>query len=52
MVLENLARKSKKLKKLKQTPADKIVKTRIRVPDGTKFVLLGKAVVKYKLNTI
>lgn len=40
------------LKKLKQTPADKIVKTRIRVPDGTKFVLLGKAVVKYKLNTI
>ena len=42
----------KLLQKLRQTPADKIVKTRIRVPDGTKFILLGKAFVKYKLNTI
>lgn len=40
------------LKKLKQTPADKIVKTRIRVPDGKKFMLLGKAMMKYKLNSI
>lgn len=40
------------LKKLKQTPAEKIVNTRIRVPDGIKFILLGKAVMKYKLNSI
>lgn len=40
------------LQKLKQTPAEKIVNTRIRVPDGKKFMLLGKAVIKYKLNTI
>lgn len=40
------------LKKLKQTPAEKIVKTRIRVPDSKKFILLEKAVMKYKLNTI
>ena len=42
----------KLLQKLKDTPADKIAKTRIRVADGTKFVLLGKAYMKYKLNTI
>lgn len=40
------------LKKLKQTPAEKIINTRIRVPDGKKFMLLGKAVMKYKLNSI
>ena len=40
------------LKDLKKTSADKIMKTRIRVPDGKKFILLGKAVMKYKLNTI
>lgn len=42
----------KLLQKLKQTPADKIVKTRIRVPDSVKFILLAKANVKYKLNLI
>ncbi len=42
----------KLLQKLKQTPACKIVKTRIRVPDGIKFTLLGKAYMKYKLNLI
>ena len=40
------------LQKLKQTPADKIVKTRIRVPDGIKLILLGKAYTQYKLNRI
>ena len=42
----------KLLQKLKETPADMIVKTRIRVPDSTKFVLLGKAAMEYKLNRI
>ena len=42
----------KLLQKLKQTPADEIVKTRIRVPDSIKFVLFAKANVKYKLNLI
>ena len=42
----------KLLQKLKQTPADKIVKTRIRVPDSVKFILLAKANVKYKLSLI
>lgn len=42
----------KLLQKLKQTPADEIVKTRIRVPDSTKFLLFTKARVKYKLNLI
>lgn len=42
----------KLLQKLKQTPADMIVKTRIRVADTTKATLLGKAYMKYKLNTI
>ena len=40
------------LQKLKQTPADKIVKMRIRVPDGIKLILLGKAYTQYKLNRI
>ncbi len=40
------------LHKLQKTPADKIISTRIRVPDVTKFVLLGKALMKYKINTI
>ena len=42
----------KLLQKLKQTPADMIMKTRIRVPDSVKFVLLAKANLKYKLNLI
>ena len=42
----------KLLQKLKQTPADMIVNTRIRVSDTTKFALFGKAYMKYKLNTI
>ena len=42
----------KLLKKLKQTPANMIIKTRIRVPDSVKFLLLAKASVKYKLNLI
>ena len=33
----------KLLQNLKQTPADMIMKTRIRVPNGMKFILLGKA---------
>ena len=40
------------LQKLQKTPADKIISTRIRVPDVTKFALLGKALMKYKINTI
>ncbi len=42
----------KLLQKLKQTPANMIVKTRIRVADTTKAILLGKAFMNYKLNTI
>lgn len=42
----------KLLHKLKKTPANEIVKTRIRVQDSMKFILLGKAYIKYKLNTI
>ncbi len=42
----------KLLHKLKKTPADEIIKTRIRVKDSTKFFLLGKAYMKYKLNII
>ena len=40
------------LHKLKKTPANKIIKTRIRVQDSMKLVLFGKAYMKYKLNTI
>ena len=42
----------KLLQKLKNTPANEIIKTRIRVQDTTKFVLLGKAIMKYKLKAI
>ena len=42
----------KLLQKLKKTPASEIIKTRIRVQDSTKFALLGKAYLKYKLNII
>ena len=40
------------LQKLKKTPASDIMQTRIRVEDSMKFLLLGKAYMKYKLNTI
>jgi len=40
------------LQKLQKTPADKIISTRIRVLDVTKFALLGKALMKYKINII
>jgi phytoene/squalene synthetase len=39
----------KLLHKLKKTPANEIIKTRIRVQDSTKFFLLGKAYMKYNL---
>ena len=42
----------KLLQKLKHTPAEKIMNSRIRVPDGAKFILLGKAYILYKLNMI
>ena len=42
----------KLLHKLKKTPANEIIKTRIRVQDSMKFILLGKAYMKYKLNII
>ena len=42
----------KLLQKIKQTPASQVVKTRIRVPDGVKLVLLGKAYMQYMLNLI
>ncbi|HZJ78983.1 MAG TPA: phytoene/squalene synthase family protein [Dysgonamonadaceae bacterium] len=42
----------KLLQNLKQTPADMIMKTRIRVPNGMKFILLGKAYMKYNLKMI
>ena len=42
----------KLLHKLKRTPANEIMQTRIRVQDSMKFVLLGKAYMKYKLNAI
>ncbi len=42
----------KLLQNLKQTPADMIMKTRIRVPNGIKFILLGKAYMKYNLKMI
>ena len=42
----------KLLQKLKRTPAEKIMNSRIRVPDGTKLILLGKAYIQYKLNLI
>lgn len=42
----------KLLHKLRSTSANDIVNSRIRVPDITKFALLSKAIMKYKLNTI
>lgn len=42
----------KLLQKLKRTPANEIMQSRIRVEDSMKFVLLGKAYMKYKLNAI
>lgn len=40
------------LHKLEKTPANEIMETRIRVQDAMKFMLLGKAYMKYKLKTI
>ena len=40
----------KLLQKLKHTPAEKIMNSRIRVPDGAKFILLSKAYILCKLN--
>jgi 15-cis-phytoene synthase len=42
----------KLLKKLKSTPANIIMNTRIRVSAPVKLMLLGKAYVKYQLNII
>lgn len=43
---------SELLRKLKKTPAHKIMQTRIRVADPIKFLLLVKAYSKYQLNII
>jgi 15-cis-phytoene synthase len=40
------------LQNLKFTPVNRIMQTRIRVSDPIKLMLLGKAYVKYQLNTI
>lgn len=40
------------LSKLKRTPADKILTTRIRISNPYKFLLLGKSFVNYKSNII
>jgi phytoene synthase len=40
------------LKKIKCTPANKIINTRIRVADPVKLMLIGEAYVKYQLNVI
>jgi phytoene synthase len=40
------------LEKIRNTPANEIVKTRIRVSDPMKMWLLGKAWMKYKFNLI
>ncbi len=40
------------LKRLKCTPANKIMQSRIRVSDPTKLALLGKAYFKYQFNII
>jgi 15-cis-phytoene synthase len=42
----------KLLKKIKHTPAHKVINTRIRVADPVKLMLLGEAYVKYQLNFI
>jgi len=43
---------SKLLKKIKRTPAHKIIDTRIRISNGHKLVLLNKAYIRYKMNLI
>ncbi|GAL78981.1 phytoene synthase [Algibacter lectus] len=40
----------KLLKKLKNTPSEKIINTRIRVSNPMKMNLLARSYVKYKLN--
>ena len=40
------------LKKLKRTPANKILNTRIRISNTYKFLLLAKSFVTFKLNLI
>ncbi len=40
------------LKKIKNTPASKILSTRIRIRDSRKALLFGKAYLKYRLNWI
>ena len=40
------------LKKIKHTPAEKLVKTRIRVPDVQKMILLIKVFLKVKMRLI
>ena len=40
----------KLLKKLKNTPSEKIINTRIRVSNPMKINLLARSYVKYKLN--
>jgi phytoene/squalene synthetase len=42
----------KLLKKISKTPAEKLLSSRIRVPDLTKMILLGKAYLVNKLNLI
>jgi hypothetical protein len=38
------------LKKIEKTPAEKLLKTRVRVPDHTKLILLIKAYLASKLK--
>jgi len=38
------------LKKIRKTPAEKIIKSRIRISNFIKIILLLKAIIKYKLN--
>jgi phytoene/squalene synthetase len=42
----------KLLLNIKRTPAKKIMKQRIRVPNPTKIILLGNAYIRYQLNII
>jgi phytoene/squalene synthetase len=42
----------KLLNNLKNTPANKIINTRIRVADPVKLILLGKAYLRYRLGAI
>lgn len=43
---------SKLLKKIKQTPANSIIDSRIRINNVAKLYLLNKAYIRYKLNLI